>query len=62
MDIKREVLALENEKSTTDGWATMRDGHVESPRLWTYTKSPATTGSGDRVLGSGVRGGARQYV
>ena len=28
MDFKREVLALENEKSKTYGWATPRDRHL----------------------------------
>src|SRR3954471_16119368 len=38
MDFKKEVLALENEKSKTYGWATPRDRHFESPRLWNYMK------------------------
>jgi len=51
MDFKREVLALENEKSKTYGWATPRDRHFESPRLWNYMKCPAITERCAQLLG-----------
>ena len=51
MDFKREVLALENEKSKAYGWATPRDRHFESPRLWNYMKSPAITERVAQILG-----------
>jgi non-heme Fe2+,alpha-ketoglutarate-dependent halogenase len=61
MDFKREVLALENEKSKTYGWATPRDRHFESPRLWNYMKSPAITERCAQLLGPDLLVWRSQY-
>jgi non-heme Fe2+,alpha-ketoglutarate-dependent halogenase len=51
MDFKKEVLRIEKEKSKTYGWATPRDRHFESPRLWGYMKCPAITERCAQLLG-----------
>ena len=61
MDFKREVLALENEKSKTYGWATPRDRHFESPRLWNYMKCPAITERCAQLLGPDLLVWRSQY-
>jgi non-haem Fe2+, alpha-ketoglutarate-dependent halogenase len=61
MDFKREVLALENEKSKTYGWATPRDRHFESPRLWNYMKCPAITERCAQLLGEDLLVWRSQY-
>jgi non-heme Fe2+,alpha-ketoglutarate-dependent halogenase len=61
MDFKREVLALENEKSKTYGWATPRDRHFESPRLWNYMKHPAITERCAQLLGEDLLVWRSQY-
>lgn len=61
MDFKREVLALENEKSKTYGWATPRDRHFESPRLWNYMKNSAITERCAQILGPDLLVWRSQY-
>jgi non-heme Fe2+,alpha-ketoglutarate-dependent halogenase len=61
MDFKREVLALENVKSKTYGWATPRDRHFESPRLWNYMKHPAITERCAQLLGPDLLVWRSQY-
>ncbi|HEX4414224.1 MAG TPA: phytanoyl-CoA dioxygenase family protein [Lacipirellulaceae bacterium] len=61
MDFKKEVLALENEKSKTYGWATPRDRHFESPRLWNYMKHPAITERCAQLLGEDLLVWRSQY-
>jgi non-heme Fe2+,alpha-ketoglutarate-dependent halogenase len=61
MDFKKEVLALENEKSKTYGWATPRDRHFESPRLWNYMKQPAITERCAQLLGEDLLVWRSQY-
>jgi non-heme Fe2+,alpha-ketoglutarate-dependent halogenase len=61
MDFKKEVLALENEKSKTYGWATPRDRHFESPRLWNYMKHPAIVERCAQLLGPDLLVWRSQY-
>lgn len=61
MDFKREVLALEKEKSRTYGWATPRDRHFESPRLWNYMRAPAITERVAQILGPDLLVWRSQY-
>ncbi|MFO0791740.1 MAG: phytanoyl-CoA dioxygenase family protein [Pirellulales bacterium] len=61
MDFKREVLALEKEKSKTYGWATPRDRHFESPRLWNYMRHPAITERCAQILGEDLLVWRSQY-
>jgi non-heme Fe2+,alpha-ketoglutarate-dependent halogenase len=61
MDFKKEVLRIEKEKSTTYGWATPRDRHFESPRLWNYMKTPAITERCAQLLGPDLLVWRSQY-
>ena len=61
MDFKKEVLRIEKEKSTTYGWATPRDRHFESPRLWNYMKVPAITERCAQLLGPDLLVWRSQY-
>jgi non-haem Fe2+, alpha-ketoglutarate-dependent halogenase len=61
MDFKKEVLALENEKSKTYGWATPRDRHFESPRLWNYMKHPSIVERCAQLLGPDLLVWRSQY-
>jgi non-heme Fe2+,alpha-ketoglutarate-dependent halogenase len=61
MDFKKEVLAIENEKSKTYGWVTPRDRHFESPRLWNYMKHPAITERCAQLLGPDLLVWRSQY-
>ena len=61
MDFKREVLALERTKSKTYGWATPRDRHFESPRLWHYMQSAAITERCAQILGPDLLVWRSQY-
>ena len=61
MDFKKEVLRIEKEKSQTYGWATPRDRHFESPRLWNYMKTPAITERCAQLLGPDLLVWRSQY-
>jgi non-haem Fe2+, alpha-ketoglutarate-dependent halogenase len=61
MDFKKEVLRIEKEKSKTYGWATPRDRHFESPRLWNYMKVPAITERCAQLLGPDLLVWRSQY-
>jgi non-heme Fe2+,alpha-ketoglutarate-dependent halogenase len=50
-DFKKDLLAIEGEKSQTYGFVTPRDRHFEMPRLWYYMKSPAVTDRIAQLLG-----------
>lgn len=61
LDFKREVLAIEKEKSKTYGFVTPRDRHFESPRLWNYMRSPAITERCAQILGPDLLVWRSQY-
>lgn len=49
--LRKEMLAVEKEKSQTYGFVTPRDRHLESPRLWECMNHPAIVERAAQLLG-----------